>query len=1166
MIAKVIEWSIKNKFMVILGTVFLTLGGILAMANTPLDAIPDLSDVQVIIFTEYPGQAPQVVEDQVTYPLTTAMLSVPFAKVVRGYSFFGFSFVYIIFEDGTDLYWARSRVLEYLNFVAGRLPPGVTPSLGPDATGVGWVYEYILKDTSGKYDLQQLRSFQDWYLRYELTAVPGVAEIASIGGFVKQYQVEVDPNRLLAYNLSITKVKQAIQRSNNDVGGKLVEMAETEFMVRGLGYIRSIKDLENIAVAVDRMGTPVLLKNIANIQLGPELRRGLMDWNGEGEAAGGIVVMRYGENALEVIQNVKKKLKELEKGLPPGVIVETGYDRSGLIERAIHTLKTKLIEEMSVVAIICVIFLLHLRSAFVAIFTLPVGLLISFLVMYFLGVNANIMSLGGIAIAIGVMVDASVVLVENAHKHMEKDRGKKAHHVIMTEAATEVGPALFYSLLIITVSFLPVLSLQEQSGRLFKPLAFTYTFAIAASALVAVTIVPVLMTFFIRENAFKPETGKKERLAAWLISVAGPPALVVICGFAGVQMPDWSLVASLAVSVFAIVCLTPQKIMPEIRNPISRFFIWIYRPFIHGVLKWRKTTLLLAVVIMVVSLYPASQLGSEFMPPLNEGDLLYMPTTLPGISITKARELLQQTDKIIQRFPEVHHTLGKIGRAETATDPAPLSMIETTITLRPQVEYEMIPIERAFSDWPGWLKQPLSWIWPEAKKGKVQHEWRRKKIDRFFSSWPGWVKAPLARVWPEKRYITIEELIGDLDRAIQFPGLTNAWTMPIKTRIDMLSTGIKTPVGIKLMGPDLAVLSELGSRIEAVIQGVPGTLSAYSERVTGGNYLDLKIRRDQIARYGLTISDVQDVIMTAIGGMNVTYTVEGLERYPVNLRYNRELRDDIDRLKRVLVSTPTGAQVPLVQLADFSITKGPPGIKSENARRSAWIYVDIKGVDVGSYVKQAMAVVDREIDLPTGYSMVWSGQYEYMEKARKTLNLIVPVTIVVIFILLYIHFHSITEAAIVMASLPFALIGGIWLLYLLDYNLSVAVVVGFIALAGLSAETGVVMLVYLDEAFEKREHQGAMNSPKDLQRAIIEGAVERVRPKLMTVATTLIGLMPVMIGGQTGSQVMKRIASPMVGGLVSSTILTLVIIPAVYEIWKRWELRRVWSERENFEE
>ncbi|MCP4105243.1 MAG: efflux RND transporter permease subunit [Desulfobacteraceae bacterium] len=1160
MIEKVIEWSINNKFMVILATVFVIIGGILAMMNTPLDAIPDLSDVQVIIYTEYPGQAPQVVEDQVTYPLTTAMLSVPFSKVVRGYSFFGFSFVYIIFEDGTDLYWARSRVLEYLNFVSGRLPSGVTPSLGPDATGVGWVYEYVLKDTTGKYDLQQLRSIQDWYIRYELTAVQGVSEVAGIGGFVKQYQVEVDPNKLLAYNLPIQKVRRAIQRSNNDVGGKLVEMGETEFMVRGLGYIRSLDDLKNIAVGVDKMGTPILLRNIANIQLGPELRRGILEWNGEGEVVGGIVIMRYGENALEVIRKVKQKLKDLEKGLPKGVKIEMGYDRAGLIERGVHTLTKKLLEEMTVVAVICIIFLLHFRSAFVTIFTLPVGILISFLVMYPLGINANIMSLGGIAIAIGVMVDASVVLVENAHKHLEKDRGKKTHAEIILAASKEVGPALFYSLLIITVSFLPVFSLQEQSGRLFKPLAYTKTFAMAASSVLAITIVPVLMIFFIREEPISSEISGKQRILIWIAALAGPPVLVVAAGLAGLNLPGWSLTAALALSAFIFLCLIRQKIVPEKQNPLSRFFIRIYMPFINLVLRWRKMTVLMAVMVLGVTYYPASRLGSEFMPPLNEGDLLYMPTTLPGISITKAKELLQQTDKIIQKFPEVRHTLGKIGRAETPTDPAPLSMIETTIMLRPQVEYEMIQVNRFFSDWSEWLRKPLSLIWPEVKKGKVIHEWRKKKIDRFFSNWPSRLKTPLAWIWPEERYITIEELAEDLDRAIQFPGLTNAWTMPIRTRIDMLSTGIKTPVGIKLMGPDLDVLSELGAQIEAVVQDIPGTLSAYSERVTGGNYLDFNIRREHIARYGLTVGDVQAVIMTAIGGMNVTYTVEGLERYPVNLRYNRELRDDTEQLKRVLVPTPTGAQVPLAQLADFSIHKGPAGIKSENSRRTAWIYVDLRGVDVGSYVKNAKVVIDKEIDIPAGYSIVWSGQYEYMEKARKTLNIIVPITLMVIFILLYIHFHSIIEASVVMASLPFALIGGVWLLYILNYNISVAVVVGFIALAGLAAETGVVMLVYLDETFNRRHNHGNMNSAEDLRDSIIEGAVERVRPKLMTVATTLIGLLPVMWGTETGSQVMKRIAAPMVGGLISSTVLTLVIIPAVYFIWKRWELRKTLSQ------
>ncbi len=1046
MIEKIIEWSVKNKFIVILFITLAIIGGIIAMLNIPLDAIPDLSDVQVIILTEYPGQGPNVVEDQVTYPLTTAMLSVPYAKVVRGYSFFGFSMVYIIFEDGTDMYWARSRVLEYLNYVANRLPRGVVPQLGPDATGVGWVYEYVL-DGGDKYDLAELRSIQDWYLRYELAALPGVAEVASVGGFVKQYQVEVDPNKLAAYNIPIQKVRMAIQRSNNDVGGRLLEMGETEFMVRGLGYIKSIKDLETVPLGVDANGTPIYLKQVANIQIGPELRRGIAEWNGEGETVGGIIVIRYGENALKVIEHVKEKLNDLKKGLPEGVQIKTAYDRSALILRAIDTLKGKLLEEMLVVALIIIIFLLHFRSAFVAIITLPVGILIAFIVMYLMGINANIMSLGGIAIAIGVMVDASVVMVENAHKHLERERsnGNNTNHQdLILRASKEVGPALFYSLVIITVSFLPVFSLQAQEGRLFSPLAYTKTFAMAASSVLAITIIPVLMFFFVR-----------------------------------------------------------GKIRSEEKNPLSRFFIKIYRPFINFVLRFRWLTIGIAVLILLITLIPYSKLGSEFMPPLNEGDLLYMPTTYPGISITKAKELLQQTDKIIKSFPEVHHVFGKIGRAETATDPAPLTMIETTIM----------------------LKDPK--------------EWR-----------PG---------------MTMDKLIDELDAAIQFPGLTNAWTMPIRTRIDMLSTGIKTPVGIKLMGASLDTLSELGQRIEAVVRRIPGTLSVYSERVTGGNYFDFKIKREEAARYGLTVGDVQDVIMSAIGGMNVTSTVEGLERYPVNVRYSRELRDNLPALKRVLVPTPTGAQIPISQVADISIHKGPAAIKSENARRTAWIYIDLRNIDVGTYVKNAKQIVYDEVKLPAGYSIVWSGQYEYMERAARRLSFVVPLTIIIIFLLLYFHFKNLTESFIVMLSLPFALVGGVWLMFFSGYNMSVAVAVGFIALAGLAAETGVVMLVYLDEAFARFKAKGRMNTWGDLKQAISEGAVERVRPKLMTVATTLIGLLPVMIGTATGSQVMKRIAAPMVGGLISSTILTLIIIPAIYALWKRFSLRRVFAQREDIE-
>jgi Cu(I)/Ag(I) efflux system membrane protein CusA/SilA len=1034
MLKKIIEFSVNNRFIIIIFTVIVALAGIYAMLNTPIDAIPDLSDVQVIIFTEYPGQAPQVVEDQVTYPLTTAMLAVPYAKVVRGYSFFGFSMVYIIFEDGTDLYWARSRVLEYLNYVANRLPQGVTPTLGPDATGVGWVYEYVL-DGGNKYNLAELRSIQDWYLRYELSSVPGVSEVASIGGYVKQYQVEVDPNKLLAYKIPLSKVKMAIRRSNNDVGGRLVEMGETEFMVRGLGYIKSIEDLKNIPLGVSEKGTPILLKNVANIHLGPELRRGLAEWNGEGEIVGGIIVMRYGENALKVIENVKKKLEELKKGLPKGVKIKPAYDRSKLIRRAINTLKEKLIEESIVVALVCMIFLLHFRSAFVAIFTLPMGILISFLIMYYQGLNANIMSLGGIAIAIGAMVDAAIVMIENAHKHIEREGGKKNHWLIVTEASKEVGPALFFSLLIITMSFLPVFTLQAQEGRLFKPLAFTKTYAMAAASLLSITIVPVLMGYLIR-----------------------------------------------------------GKIIPEEKNPINRILLKVYQPVIRFVLRFRKTAILIAILILIATIFPYKRIGSEFMPPLDEGDLLYMPTTDPGISITKAKELLQQTDKIIKSFPEVETVFGKIGRAETATDPAPLSMIETTIILKPR------------------------------------EKWR-----------PG---------------MTIEKLIEQLDRAIQFPGLTNAWTMPIKTRIDMLSTGIKTPVGIKIMGDDLTVLSELAQKIAAVIKEIPGTLSVFPDKTIGGNYLDFEINRKEAARYGLTVGDIQDVIMSAIGGMNITHTVEGLERYPVNVRYSRELRDSLSALKRVLIPTPTGTQIPIGQVAKLSIKKGPPVIKSENSRRTAWLYVDLKDIDVGTYVKRAQKIVNERIDLPPGYSIVWSGQYEYMQRAHRRLRVVIPITLIIIFLLLYFNFRNITESLIVMLTLPFSLVGGIWFMYILGYNMSIAVGVGFIALAGVTAEIGVIMLVYLDQAYFKRLDHGELRSVEDIKIGVTEGAGRRVRPIIMTVSAIIGGLLPIFWGHGTGSQVMKRIATPMVGGMISSTILTLLVIPAIYFIWKSWKFKR----------
>ncbi|GAB6191457.1 efflux RND transporter permease subunit [Desulfocastanea catecholica] len=1027
MIKAIIEYSLRNKLLVLLLTVFVVTAGILAMLRIPLDAIPDLSDVQVIIFTEYAGQAPQVVEDQVTYPLTTAMLAVPFAKVVRGYSFFGMSFTYVIFEDGTDMYWARSRVLEALSSMTGRLPGGVSPNLGPDATGVGWVFQYLVE--SDRHDLQQLRSIQDWFLRYELTSVHGVAEVASIGGFVKQYQVIVDPNKLLAYNIPLQKVRAAIQRSNNDVGGRLVEMGETEFMVRGLGYIHSTADLENIPLGVDR-GTPVLLRNVARVAIGPELRRGLLDYNGTGEAVGGIIVMRYGENALAVIDRVKERLEQIKSGLPEGVSIRPVYDRSALILRAIDNLKRTLLEEILIVGLVCIVFLFHMRSALVGIITLPIGVLISFIIMERQGINANIMSLGGIAIAIGVMVDAAIVMVENVHKHLEQDKGRKDHWEIIREASIEVGPPLFFSLLIIAVSFLPVFTLEAQEGRMFRPLAYTKTYAMMGASLLAITLVPVLMGYMIR-----------------------------------------------------------GRIMPEHRNPVNRFLIWIYHPIIKLVLKAKLLVVLLAVAALVAAWIPYSRMGTEFMPPLDEGDLLYMPTTLPGISITKARELLQQTDRIIKSFPEVDNVTGKAGRAETATDPAPLSMLETIITLKPQ------------------------------------SEWRAG--------------------------MTTEKLVDEMDKAIQFPGLTNAWTMPIKTRTDMLSTGIKTPVGLKLMGDDLQTLSEIGEQVEAVIGEVPGTASVYAERVTGGNFLDYKINREEAARYGLTVGDVQDVIITAIGGMNVTSTVEGLERYPVNLRYGSELRDTPEKLKRILIPTPGGAQIPITQVAEIDIHKGAPSIKSENARKNAWVYVDIAGGDVGGYVKRAQQAVAEKVKLPAGYSIVWSGQYEYMVRAQQKMKVVVPATLIIIFLLLYLNFKNITESLIVMLSVPFALTGGLWLMDYMAYNMSVAVAVGFIALAGVAAETGVVMLIYLDIAYrDYRKKYGDSFCRLHLNMAIEQGAALRVRPKMMTVVATMAGLMPIMWSSGTGSEVMKRIATPMVGGMVSATVLTLVVVPAIYGIWK----------------
>ncbi len=1036
MLNKIIEWSARNILMVLLATLFIVVAGVYAVLKTPIDALPDLSDVQVIVYTEYPGQAPQVVEDQVTFPLTTAMLSVPKSRVVRGFSFFGASFVYVIFEDGTDIYWARSRVLEYLNFASSRMPKGVTPSLGPDATGVGWVYQYVVlaKDKS----LAELRTLQDWYLRYQLTKAKGVSEVASIGGFVQTYQVTVDPVKLRAYGIPLNKVTQVIRDSNRDVGGRVIEMAETEYMVRGKGYLRGKGDLEMLVVKSDR-GTPVLIRDIARVELAPDERRGLTELNGEGEVVSGIAMARYGQNALAVIHNLKAKIAEISPGLPEGVSIEAVYDRSDLIHRAIESLKDTLIKESIIVALVCVVFLLHVRSALVAILMLPVGILMAFIAMRLLGMNSNIMSLGGIAIAIGVMIDAAIVMIENAHKHLERLKQGGSRAEAMIAACKEVGPALFFSLLIVTVSFLPVFMLEAQEGRLFSPLAYTKTFAMAGAALLSITLVPVLMMLFIR-----------------------------------------------------------GKIMPEAKNPVSRFLIWIYRPVIQGVMRWKKLTIALALVAMIGSIYPASKLGSEFMPTLNEGSLLYMPSSLPGMSITKAAELMQTQNKIIKSFPEVLSVWGKAGRANTATDPAPTEMFETVINLKPE------------------------------------SEWRAG--------------------------MTMDKLIAELDQALQFPGVSNAWTMPIKARIDMLSTGIRTPIGIKVFGKDLGEMEKLAKQIEAVVKQVPGTTSAFAERLTGGFYLDIVPDRAQLARYGLSVGEVQDVIGTALGGEMVTTTVEGRERFGVTVRYPRELRSDPELIAReVLVPTMDGAMIPLGQLARVEITKGAPGIRTENALLSAYIYVDIRDRDIGGYVADARKAVNQQVKFPPGYYATWSGQFEYMERAIAKMKIVVPVTLLVIFLLLYLNFKRLTETLIVMLSVPFALVGGVWLMWILGYNLSVAVAVGFIALAGVAAQTGVVMLIYLDQAWEKVKAKchaaGRTPHASDLYEAVMEGAVERVRPKMMTVVTIMAALLPILWSTGTGSEVMSRIAAPMAGGMISSTVLTLAVIPALYVLVKQWQLK-----------
>jgi Cu(I)/Ag(I) efflux system membrane protein CusA/SilA len=1039
MIESIIRWSVANRLLIVLLSLILGAGGGYVMVKTPVDAIPDLSDVQVIVKTSFPGQAPQVVEDQVTYPLTTAMLAVPGAETVRGYSMFGDSYVYVIFEDGTDIYWARSRVLEYLNQVAGQLPAAARPALGPDATGVGWIYEYALVDRSGRHDLAQLRSIQDWFLKYELQTVPGVAEVATIGGMVQQYQVVVDPDALRAYGLPLTRIRDAIQRGNREVGGSVIEMGEAEYMIRATGYLDSIEDLGAIPLGMNKKGTPIRLEDVADIRMGPQMRRGIAELDGEGEVVGGVIVMRFGENARATIEGVKSRLAELKRSLPEGVEIVETYDRSTLIGRAVRTLAEKLGEEFVVVALVCLIFLFHVRSSLVVIISLPLGILAAFLVMNAQGLNANIMSLGGIAIAIGAMVDAAIVMIETLHKKMEEpDYDPRQHWSVVTQAAVQVGPPLFFSLLIITLSFLPVFTLQAQEGRLFAPLAYTKTYAMAAAAGLSITLVPVLMGYFIR-----------------------------------------------------------GRIVPEHRNPVNRLLIWLYRPLIGQITRHPWRVVVVTVVLVAVGFWPVSRLGSEFMPDLNEGDLMYMPTTFPGISIGKAQELLQQTDKLIRTVPEVKTVFGKIGRAETATDPAPLTMIETVIQLKPE------------------------------------DEWREG--------------------------VTIDDIKHELNQRVQLPGLTNAWVWPIKTRIDMLATGIKTPVGIKVAGPDLEVIQQIGQDIEAVLKEVPGTASAFSERVAGGRYVTVDILRDQASRYGLNIDDVQDIVRTAIGGMNVTETVEGLERYPVNLRYPRGVRDSVDKLRDLAVVTPQGKQIPLSAVADIRIEGGPPMIKSENARLNGWIFVDIEGVDLGTYVEEAKRVVADEVDLPPGYSVNWSGQYEYMERARQRLAVVVPITLVTIVLLLFLNFRSMTEVLIIMGTLPTALIGGIWLLYLLDYHVSVAVGVGFIALAGVAVEIGVIMLVYLKEALKEQgrlaRDQGRPLAPRDLAAAVTQGALMRVRPIMMTVAAIIAGLLPIMLGSGTGSEVMRRIAAPMVGGMVSATLLTLALIPAIFLLWQRRRLR-----------
>ncbi|NOH78783.1 efflux RND transporter permease subunit [Vibrio sp. RE86] len=1039
MINAIIRWSISNRFLVLLATFALIFGGLYSVKSTPVDAIPDLSDVQVIIKTSYPGQAPQVVEDQVTYPLTTAMLAVPGAETVRGYSFFGDSYVYIIFNDDTDMYWARSRVLEYLSQVAPKLPANAKPTLGPDATGVGWVYSYVLQDKTGQHDLAELRSLQDWFLKYELQTVAGVSEVATVGGMVKQYQVQIDPAKLRAYDLTLQQVNMAIQNGNQESGASVVEVAEAEHMVRTTGYLSGIEDIQALPLKVTKQGTPLLLGDIADINLGPQMRRGISELNGEGEAVGGVIVMRFGENASEVIAKVKDKLADLQRSFPDGVEIVATYDRSTLIDSAVENLWKKLAEEFIVVAIVCALFLFHIRSSLVIALSLPVGILSAFIIMHWQGINANIMSLGGIAIAIGAMVDGAIVMIENVHKHIERTPlNDKNRWQVIDDAAQEVGAPLFFSLLIITLSFVPVFALEGQEGKMFSPLAFTKTYAMAASAGLAITLVPVLMGYFIR-----------------------------------------------------------GRVLPEHKNPINKGLVTLYKPLLNISLKHPKSMIVLAMVLMGSAYYPTTKLGSEFIPPLDEGDLMYMPTTYPGISIGKARELLQQTNKLIMTVPEVETAWGKIGRAETATDPAPLTMIETVIQLKPR------------------------------------EEWRDG--------------------------VTTESLRKEFDDLVQFPGLTNAWVMPIKTRIDMLATGIKTPIGIKIAGPDLKVIEQIGSKLEPVLNGIAGTASVYAERVAGGRYVTIDINRRAAARYGLSIKEVQQVVSTAVGGMNVGETIEGLERYPINVRYPQDYRDSVVKLQNLPLVTPNGARIALADVANIRYEDGPPMIKTENARPNGWVFVDIEGRDLGSYVEEAKRTVAQELNLPAGYSLAWSGQYEYMERAKERLGVVVPITIAIIMLLLYFSFRRVGEVMIIMLTLPLAMVGGLWLMHFLGYNFSIAVGVGFIALAGVAVEIGVIMLVYLNQAWHytklDAQEKGLPLNQQDLSDSIREGAGLRVRPVMMTVLTVIIGLIPIMYGEGTGSEVIQRIAAPMIGGMASALLLTLLVLPAIFKLWKQRELK-----------